>query len=204
MGKERLGAFSDGVIAIIITIMVLELKVPHGADLAALRPLLPVFLSYAAELRLRRHLLEQPSPHAACHRAGERRGVVGQHAPAVLAVADSVRDRLDGREPFRGRARQRCTALCCWRRALAYWMLQRTILAAGAGLACWRRRSAATSRASCRLVLYVARHRLCLRQPWIADGFYVLVALMWLLPDPRIERLVSNEAPQELSERGSL
>ncbi|WP_228059285.1 TMEM175 family protein [Nostoc sp. LEGE 06077] len=46
MGKGRLEAFSDGVIAIIITIMVLELKVPHGSDIAALRPLLPIFLSY--------------------------------------------------------------------------------------------------------------------------------------------------------------
>src|SRR3954447_11057416 len=46
MGKTRLEAFSDGVLAIIITIMVLELKVPHGADIAALKPLLPVFLSY--------------------------------------------------------------------------------------------------------------------------------------------------------------
>ena len=46
MGKGRLEAFSDGVMAIIITIMVLELKVPHGADLTALRPLIPVFLSY--------------------------------------------------------------------------------------------------------------------------------------------------------------
>ena len=46
MGKGRLEAFSDGVIAIIITIMVLELKVPHGADLTALEPLVPVFLSY--------------------------------------------------------------------------------------------------------------------------------------------------------------
>jgi uncharacterized membrane protein len=46
MGKGRLEAFSDGVMAIIITIMVLELKVPHGADFAALRPLIPVFLSY--------------------------------------------------------------------------------------------------------------------------------------------------------------
>jgi uncharacterized membrane protein len=46
MGNSRLEAFSDGVIAIIITIMMLEMKVPHGADLAALRPLLPVFLSY--------------------------------------------------------------------------------------------------------------------------------------------------------------
>ena len=61
MPKERLAAFSDGVIAIIITIMVLELKVPHGADWAALAGLAPVFLELRAELRLRRHLLEQSS-----------------------------------------------------------------------------------------------------------------------------------------------
>ena len=66
MEKNRLEAFSDGVLAIIITIMVLELKVPHGAGLAALKPLLPVFLSYVLELHLPRHLLEQSSPHAPC------------------------------------------------------------------------------------------------------------------------------------------
>ena len=69
MGKGRLEAFSDGVIAIIITIMVLELKVPHGADLAALRPLVPVLPELRAQLRLSRHLLEQPPPHAARRRA---------------------------------------------------------------------------------------------------------------------------------------
>ncbi len=52
MQKNRLEAFSDGVIAIIITIMVLEMKVPHGADLAALRPLVPVFLSYVLSFSL--------------------------------------------------------------------------------------------------------------------------------------------------------
>ena len=61
MGKNRLEAFSDGVLAIIITIMVLELKVPHGDRLAALQPLVPVFLELRVELHLRRHLLEQSS-----------------------------------------------------------------------------------------------------------------------------------------------
>ena len=65
MSPDRLKAFSDGVVAIIITIMVLELKVPHGADLAALRPLLPVFLSYVLSFVYRRHLLEQPPSPAA-------------------------------------------------------------------------------------------------------------------------------------------
>ena len=73
MGKERLEAFSDGVIAIIITIMVLELKVPHGAELDVLRPLIPVFVW-----------------------EGQRTHPVGQPAPFVLAVAHPVRDRLDG------------------------------------------------------------------------------------------------------------
>ena len=62
MESNRLEAFSDGVLAIIITIMVLELKVPHGADLAALRSMLPGFLELRVELYLCRHLLEQSSP----------------------------------------------------------------------------------------------------------------------------------------------
>ena len=101
MNKGRLEAFSDGVIAIIITIMVLELKVPHGEDLAALQPLLPVLLSYVLSFvyvgiywNNHHHML-----HAS--HARERAGAVGQPAPAVLAVAGAVRHRLDGREPFR-------------------------------------------------------------------------------------------------------
>ena len=68
MNKSRLEAFSDGVLAIIITIMVLELKVPHGADLAALAAAAGA-AELCAELRLRRHLLEQSPPHAARHPA---------------------------------------------------------------------------------------------------------------------------------------
>ena len=93
MTKGRMEAFSDGVIAIIITIMVLELKVPHGADLAALRPLVPVFLSYVLSFvylgiywNNHHHLL-----HAA--RPRRRPDPLGQPAPAVLALAVPVRDR---------------------------------------------------------------------------------------------------------------
>ena len=64
-GSRAIEAFSDGVLAIIITIMVLELKVPHGADLGALGPLLPVFLSYVLSL-FYWHLLEQPSSPVTC------------------------------------------------------------------------------------------------------------------------------------------
>jgi transmembrane protein TMEM174 (potassium channel) len=91
MSRTRFEALSDAVIAIIITIMVLELKVPHGTDWQALRPLVPVFLAYV--------LSEQPSPHAACDGARQRRHPLGEPASAVLAVARPVRDGLDGREP---------------------------------------------------------------------------------------------------------
>ena len=100
MPKTRLEAFSDGVLAIIITIMVLELKVPHGEDLSVAAAAAAGFLQLRAELRLYRHLLEQPSPHAACREARHRRRALGQPASVVLAVAVSVRHRLDGREPF--------------------------------------------------------------------------------------------------------
>ena len=113
MGTGRLEAFSDGVIAIIITIMVLELKVPHGTDLAALRPLLPVLASYVLSFVYVAHLLEQPSPSAARVRAHQRRDHVGQHAPAVLALAHPLRHRLGGRAPRRAGAGSAPTASCC-------------------------------------------------------------------------------------------
>src|SRR5688572_10519730 len=101
MQKNRLEAFSDGVIAIIITIMVLELKVPHGVELAALKPLLPVFLSYVLSFiyvgiywNNHHHLL-----HTTQHVSG---GIMWANLHlAFLAVAHPIRDRLDGRKPFR-------------------------------------------------------------------------------------------------------
>jgi uncharacterized membrane protein len=93
MGKSRLEAFSDGVIAILITIMVLELKVPRGVTLAALAPVLPVFLSYVLSFiylgiywNNHHHMLHT------VHRADP----LGEPAPALLAVAHPVHDGLDG------------------------------------------------------------------------------------------------------------
>ena len=103
MGKARLEAFSDGVIAIIITIMVLEMKVPHGDDSPRCARD-PGVLSYVLSFvyvgiywNNHHHML-----HAARH--GERPHPLGQPAPAVLAVADPVRHRLDGRESLRAHA----------------------------------------------------------------------------------------------------
>src|SRR5438045_9767544 len=99
MSKSRMAAFSDAFLAIIITIMVLEIEIPHGAELTALRPLIPVFLSYALSFiylgiywtNHHHMLLDQSPPHAVCHPRGEWRDPVGQPAAAVLALAGAVR-----------------------------------------------------------------------------------------------------------------
>jgi hypothetical protein len=96
VSKGRLEAFSDGVIAIIITIMVLDLHVPHDTSLAALRPAIPTFLSYALSFVFvgiywnnHHHLL-----HA--HAKSERNKSLGEPAPPVLAFTRAVCHRLDG------------------------------------------------------------------------------------------------------------
>ena len=102
MGKNRLEAFSDGVLAIIITIMVLELKIPHGDDIATLLPLVPVVLSYVLSFiylgiywNNHHHML-----HATDHVTGS---VLWANLHLLFwLVPDSIHDRLDGRESLRG------------------------------------------------------------------------------------------------------
>ena len=100
MSKSRLEAFSDGVIAILITIMVLELHVPEGVDLAALSDLTPIFLSYVLSFVFSRHLLEQPSPFIAARKTCKWKRALGKLASLILAISHSLCNRLDGRELF--------------------------------------------------------------------------------------------------------
>ncbi len=88
MGKNRMEAFFDGVVAIIITIMVLEMKVPHGDSIETLSPLIPVLLSYVLSF-LYLGIYWNNHHHM-------------MHAPSLLAIARSVHNGLDGRKPFRG------------------------------------------------------------------------------------------------------
>ena len=114
MTTTRLEAFSDGVIAILITIMVLELKPPEGADLGRVRRrLIREAADVHPELRLPRHLLEQPSPHAPRHEARQRQDSVGQSASALLAVARAAHDGVAGIEPATRRSRRPRMASCC-------------------------------------------------------------------------------------------
>ena len=193
MSKGRLEAFSDGVLAIIITIMVLEIKVPHGADFAALRPLLPVFLSYVLSFvyigiywnnhhvllgSVRRisggvlwansHLLFWLSlvPFAT--------GWMGENdfAPATLAVY----------------------GLVLLLSALAYFVLQRVIIAADGPNSVLATAVGWDWKGKISPGLYGAGIAASFWQPWVAGAAYVAVALLWLVPDPRIVRTRRDES----------
>ena len=188
MKTTRLEAFSDGVLAIIITIMVLELKVPHAVELAALKPMLPVIVELRAELHLSRHLLEQPSSSVPSHGPGQRRNSLGQPASALLAVALSIHDGVDGRESSRLNADRRIR----FRSTDGSYRLSNSASTPSsprrAATRFWRGRLAAIGRVNSLLCFIFAAIPLAFVSPWIAGGLYVFAALLWLIPDPRIER----------------
>lgn len=188
MGKGRLEAFSDGVLAIIITIMVLELKVPHGADWAVLQKLWPVFVSYILSFvyvgiywNNHHHLL-----HASRHVSGVvlwanlhllfwlslvpfTSGWMGENHFAPLPTA------LYG--------------LVLLMSALAYWLLQCALQRAPEN-ALLAQALGRDLKGKLSLLLYVLGIVVAIQLPALAWGIYAAVALMWLVPDRRIERLL--------------
>ena len=201
MGKNRLEAFSDGVIAIIITIMVLEMHVPHTTDLSAVAELLPVFLSYLLSFiyvgiywNNHHHLL-----HTVRHVSGGilwanlhllfwlslfpfATGWMGEnHLAALPTSAYGVILLLAG---------------------MAYKILQMTIIASQGrdsllGQAVGRDRKGNIS-----LMLYLTAIPLAFVNVWIANSLFVLVALLWLVPDRRIEHVLKKETHEQNSPAG--
>src|SRR6185295_11198332 len=188
MQKNRLEAFSDGVLAIIITIMVLELKVPHGVELANLRPLLPVFLSYVLSYTYlgiywnnHHHLL-----HTIKHVSG---GILWANLNLLFWLSlfpfatAWIGENHIAPTPT---ALYGCVLLMA---AIAYFILQRAIIAkhgrdsllAGAIGPDWKGKLSP--------LLYLAAIPLSFVHPWIANVVYVFVAFLWLVPDRRIERV---------------
>jgi uncharacterized membrane protein len=192
MSKGRLEAFSDGVIAIIITIMVLELRVPHEADRAALQPLLPVFLAYV--LSFANVGIYWNNHHHMFHLTDRISGGIlwaNLHLLFWLSLIPFTTGWM-GENHFEPlpTAVYGVVLLAC---AIAYLILQTTIISAqGAGS---RLAAAVKGDVKGRLsaTLYALAIPLAFQSERIADVIYVIVALMWLVPDRRIERQLHEE-----------
>jgi uncharacterized membrane protein len=191
MGKGRLEAFSDGVIAIIITIMVLELKVPHGADLDALRPLLPVLLSYLLSFiyvgiywNNHHHLFQ------AARKVNGRILWANLHLLFWLSLIPFVTGWM-GENHFTT-VPTALYGVILLMSALAYMLLERAMLVhEGAqsplALALGKDRKLLIS-----LFLYALGIGLSLLYSWLGCAVYVAVAVLWFIPDSRIETRLSQ------------
>ncbi len=187
MKKGRIEAFSDGVFAIIITIMVLELKVPHGEHLDALLPLLPVFLSYVLSFVYvgiywnNHHHLFQASDKVT--------GAVlwaNLHLLFWLSLFPFVTGWL-GENHFAALPAA-VYGVVLLMAALAYWLLQMTLIAANGTDSVLKRALGRDWKGMISPVLYIAGIAASFWQAKLALAFYVGVALLWLIPDRRIEK----------------
>src|SRR5689334_8617278 len=191
MRPERLNAFSDGVIAIIITIMVLELKVPHGSDLAALSPLLPVFLVYMLSFIVVG--IYWNNHHHLMYLTDRITGAVlwaNLHLLFWLSLIPFVTG-WSGENHFAPIP----TALYGFvllMAAISWWILQWTIVAANGKNSILAKAVGRDAKGSYSILIYAVAIAAALCCPWSAMGFYVLVALIWLVPDKRIEKALDE------------
>ena len=186
MGKGRLEAFSDGVIAIIITIMVLEMKVPHGDGLATLKPLIPVFVSYLLSFvyvgiywNNHHHLL-----HAVRHINGATLWA-NLHLLFWLSLIPFVTGWM-GENHFH----QLPVALygvVLLMAGAAYTILVRVLIRHHGHESALAKAIGSDFKGIVSLVAYVAAIGLAFVHEWIAMSLYLAVAIMWLVPDRRIE-----------------
>lgn len=191
MSKGRLEAFSDAVIAIIITIMVLELRVPHEANLAALRPLIPVFLSYVLSFIYlgiywnNHHHLLQASRHVS--------GLVlwaNLHLLFWLSLIPSV-TAWAGENFFTALPVAFYGTVLLFS-AIAYYLLTRTLIACHGQDSTLAVALGRDLKGKISVTIYALAIPLAFVSPELACLLYVLVAIMWLIPDRRIERVLAS------------
>jgi uncharacterized membrane protein len=192
MSKGRLEAFSDGVIAIIITIMVLELKASHGTDVAALRPLIPVFLSYVLSFIFvaiywnNHHHLFQVVRHI-----NGRILWANIHLLFWLSLVPFVTASM-GENRF-APLPVALYGLVLLLAACAYFILTRALLAHPGNESLLAKALGRDVKGKVSVVIYGLAVALAFVQSWIACALYVVVALMWLIPDRRIEKVIARD-----------
>jgi uncharacterized membrane protein len=190
MGKNRLEAFSDGVIAVIITIMVLEMKVPHGESVEALTPVIPVFLSYV--LSFAYIGIYWNNHHHMLHTVHKVSGPIlwaNLHLLFWLSLIPFATGWM-GENHFAALP----TALygvALLMPAIAYFLLQQLIIAAQGPSSVLKRAIRGDWKGKASPILYAIAIPTAFWSRWISLSLYVLVALIWFVPDRRIEKIVS-------------
>jgi uncharacterized membrane protein len=186
MGKSRLEAFSDGVIAIIITIMVLELKVPHEATFDALRPVVPVLLSYALSFLYvgiywnnHHHLL-----HAA-HKVSGAMLWANLHLLFWLSLIPFATAWMD--ENHYAAAPTALYGAVLLMAAIAYWILQHLIIVSQGSDSVLKRAVGRDWKGKLSPLAYLSAIVLAPWSSWLSQALYVGAALVWFIPDRRIE-----------------
>ncbi len=201
MSKTRMEAFSDAVLAIIITIMVLEVKVPHGAELTALRPLIPVFLSYALSfLYLGIYWSNHHHMLYVTHRVNGAILWANLHLLFWLSLVPFVTGWMG--EHRLAPAPTAAYGVILLLAAIAYLLLQHAILrqegpdsTLGAALGNdWKGKTS--------LLFYAIAIPVAFLRPWMAGALYVVGVLVWLVPDRRIERIVEGHKSMTTSRTG--
>jgi len=191
MEKNRLEAFSDGVLAIIITIMVLELKVPHGADFDALEPLLPVFLSYVLSFLYvgiywnNHHHMFQTTKHVSG-------GILWANLHLLFWLSLFPFSTAWIGENHLASTPTAVYGFVLLMAGVAYYILQRLIILEQGQNSLLASAIGRDWKGKLSPVAYLAAIPLAFINPWIASGIYMVVALTWLIPDRRIERVLGK------------
>ena len=193
MNKTRLEAFSDGVIAILITIMVLELKIPHGSDWSSLIPVLPVFLSYILSFVYLG--IYWNNHHHMLHTVQQVNGRIlwaNLHLLFWLSLVPFTTGWI-GENEFAPIPMATYGGVLLMA-ALAYYILQLQILSSQGEQSLLARAIGRDLKGKISPVLYVIGMASCAISSWLAGSVYILVALIWLIPDRRIEKIVHGSS----------
>ena len=191
MNKNRLEAFSDGVIAIIITIMVLELRVPHGSDLTALKPLLPVFLSYVLSFVFLG--IYWSNHHHMLHAVQHVNGAVlwaNLHLLFWLSLVPFTTAWMGENHFARGPVALYGAVLLF--ASIAYFILLRALISLHGKDSVLATAVGRDFKGQISTLLYLVAIPLAVVRSWLACALYVLVAIMWLVPDRRIEKTLTG------------
>lgn len=192
MGKGRLEAFSDAVIAIIMTIMVLELKVPHGSSLADLLPIWPVFLAYV--LSFTNLGVYWNNHHHMLHAAKRVNGTVlwaNMHLLFWLSLIPFTTAWTD--ENHFASTPMAVYGFVLLMAGAAYWLLQSALVREDGEDSKLKEAVGKDWKGKASPIIYLLAIPLAYVHPAIPGAIYILVALMWLIPDRRIERRLIGE-----------